>query len=142
MSRFSKLSLAAAAIVLSGCYHAIIDTGLSPSTEVIDQPWASGWVYGLVPPKPVETMAKCKSGVAKVETLHSFLNSLVGGLTFGIYTPMTIKVTCATGGHASIPAGASQVELGVSPTPQAMQDALTRAAALSVQLAAPVYIRH
>lgn len=30
-----------------------------------------------------------------VETQVSFLNQLVGALTFGIYTPMHITVTCA-----------------------------------------------
>ncbi len=142
MSRTVKLTAVTALLSLAGCYHAIIDTGLSPSTQVIDQPWASGWVYGLVAPKPVETMAKCKSGVSKVETLHSFLNSLVGGLTFGIYTPMTIKVTCATGGRASIPAGAPQIELGANATPESAQDALNRAATLALQNEVPVYIQH
>ena len=142
MTRTVKLAAATALLSIAGCYHAIINTGLSPSSEVIDQTWASGWVYGLVPPKPVDTMAKCKSGVAKVETLHSFLNSLVGGLTFGIYTPMTIKVTCATGGHASIPAGSPLIELGVNPTSQDIQDALGRAASLAVRGDVPVYIQH
>jgi hypothetical protein len=142
MTRTVKLAAVTALLSLAGCYHAIINTGLSPSSEVIDQPWASGWVYGLVPPKPVDTMAKCKSGVAKVETLHSFLNSLVGALTFGIYTPMTIKVTCATGGHASIPAGAERIQLGSNATTAQVQDALTRAAALALQNDVPVYIQN
>lgn len=142
MTRTTKLVAITALFSLAGCYHAIIDTGLSPSSEVIDQPWASGWVYGLVPPKPVETMAKCKSGVAKVETLHSFLNSLVGGLTFGIYTPMTIKVTCAAGGHASIPDGAPRIQLGANPTSQDIQDVLGRAASLAARVDVPVYIQH
>jgi hypothetical protein len=136
-----RVAAVAACLSLGGCYHAIIDTGLSPSSEVIDQPWASGWVYGLVPPKPVEMMSKCKSGVSKVETLHSFLNSLVGGLTFGIYTPMTIRVTCAAAGHAAIPAGAAQMQLGDGATPQQLQDALRRAAGLALANDAPVYIR-
>lgn len=78
-----------------GCYHATVSTGATPSTEVIEKPFASSWVYGLVPPNAIETMAKCPQGVAKVETKLSFVNQLVGALTFGIYTPMTIKVTCA-----------------------------------------------
>lgn len=88
----------AAVLVLVGCYHAVIDTGLAPSPVTIDQQWASGFIYGLVPPNPVGTMQKCPHGVAKVETQHSFLNSLVAGITVGIYTPMTITVTCAQTG--------------------------------------------
>jgi Bor protein len=95
MNRTSKLVLALAVAGLPACYHAIVETGNSPGQLKIEQKWASSWVYGLVPPKPVEATAKCSSGVARVETQHSFLNSLVGALTFGIYTPMEITVTCA-----------------------------------------------
>jgi hypothetical protein len=83
-------------IALSACYHATVETGATPSTVVIDKAFASAWIYGLVPPSTVSTEAKCHNGVAKVETQHSFLNQVVGFLTLGIYTPMQIKVTCAT----------------------------------------------
>jgi hypothetical protein len=79
----------------SGCYHATIDTGLTPTAVTIEKAWAHGWILGLVPPNTVETMAKCPTGVAKVETQLSFANQLVSALTGGIYTPMEIKVTCA-----------------------------------------------
>jgi len=81
--------------VSAGCYHATIETTATPSTVVIEQGFASSWVYGLVPPSTVETAAKCPNGVSKVETQLSFVNGLVGVLTLGIYTPMNIKVTCA-----------------------------------------------
>lgn len=54
-----------------------IDTGLTPSTVVVEKAWASGWIYGLVPPSTLETKSKCPSGAAKVETQHSFLDTLV-----------------------------------------------------------------
>ena len=82
-------------ILLGGCFHATVETGATPSTVVIDKPFASAWIYGLVPPSTVSTTEKCPNGVAKVETQESFLNQLVGFLTLGIYTPMHIKVTCA-----------------------------------------------
>jgi hypothetical protein len=78
-----------------GCYHATIDTGLTPSGQTIDKPWANSFVYGLVPPPVVETTAKCANGVARVETQQTFLNGLVNALTGGIYTPMRITVQCA-----------------------------------------------
>jgi len=84
-------------VLLGGCYHATVETGATPSTVVIDQSFASSWIYGLVPPKLVSTTSKCPSGVSKVETQHTFVNQLVGLLTLGIYTPMQIRVTCATG---------------------------------------------
>ena len=94
-------SLLAAAIPLSACYHATIETGLTPSTQVLEQSFASSWIYGLVPPKTVETASRCPDGVAKVETQHTFVNQLVGFLTLGIYTPMHIRVTCAQAGTGS-----------------------------------------
>jgi len=80
---------------LTACYHATIDTGLTPSTQVVEQSFASSWIYGLVPPKTVETASRCPNGAAKVETQHTFVNQLVGIITLGIYTPIQIRVTCA-----------------------------------------------
>jgi hypothetical protein len=90
---FAGLSL----LLLTGCFHARVTTGLEPSVKVIDRPFASGWIYGLVPPSTVEAEAECENGVAGVETELSFVNQLVAFLTGGIYTPMHIKVTCAAG---------------------------------------------
>lgn len=96
MRRRATHLLAIAAVVTSaGCYHATIETGATPSTVTVEKHWASGWVYGLVPPNTVETQQKCTKGVSKVETQHSFPNMLVGILTWGIYTPMDVQVTCA-----------------------------------------------
>jgi hypothetical protein len=92
-----KLRLMLMAMTLSwlGCYHASVETGRSAGTQKIDKDWAASWLYGLVPPSTVESQTQCKDGVSKVETQHSFLNGLVGGLTLGIYTPISINVTCA-----------------------------------------------
>lgn len=90
------LSLAIVLIASTGCYHATVETGLAPSPQTIEKPWAHGFLWGLVPPSTLETAQKCPNGAAKVETQISFLNQLAGGfLTGGIYSPMSIKVTCA-----------------------------------------------
>jgi len=87
-----------AAFTLGGCYHATVNTGVTPGTRQIEQPWAMSFAYGLVPPETVNAMAECGSaGVARVETQHSFLNSLVAAITFGIVTPIEITVTCGQG---------------------------------------------
>lgn len=90
------LAVLIATVALSACYHATIETGPAPagSAQVIDIPWAHGFIYGLVPPSMVDAKAKCTNGVAKVETELSFMNGLVGALTGSLYTPMHIKVTC------------------------------------------------
>lgn len=96
------LVLAIVSVGITGCYHATVDTGRTPSGQVIRKAWANGFVYGLVPPATVETASQCPNGVAKVETQLSFLNQLVSALTFGIYTPMEILVQCAAGGTAGV----------------------------------------
>ena len=101
MSRPHQLIAAVAAVLCMGCYHTTVETGAAPSTEVVHQSFASGWVYGLVPPKTVQAESRCNNGVSKVETQHSFVNQVVGILTLGIYTPMEIKVTCATAGEGA-----------------------------------------
>lgn len=80
--------------LLAGCYHATIDTGLAPGFKTVEM-WKHSWIYGLVPPSVVEAQSECENGVARVETQQSFVNGLVGWLTGGIYTPMTVIVTCA-----------------------------------------------
>ena len=94
--RRRMLALTALVLVaVTGCYHATIETGLAPSPQTIEKSWAAGWIYGLVPPSVVETQQKCAKGASKIETQLTFPNQLVNVLTWGIYTPMSIKVTCA-----------------------------------------------
>lgn len=141
MSRTPQLLLAVGFVASTACYHAVIDTGLAPSAQTVEKAWASGWIYGLVPPSAVETMSKCPNGVSKVETQISFVNGLVGILTFEIYTPMAIKVTCAQGGRSSITPGAPAIGIGAAATLEQKQDALTRAALLSCQTGGPVFVQ-
>ena len=48
----------AAAFLLTGCFHAVIQTGRPESTDVISIKWANGFVLGLVPPPIVETASR------------------------------------------------------------------------------------
>ncbi len=91
------VTLVLAGSLLPACYHATIDTGLTPGSQVVGDEWANSWVLGLVPPDVYAAGAECSNGVARVETQLSFLNQLVSFITFGIYTPMQIDVTCAAG---------------------------------------------
>lgn len=110
------IAVAVISLTASGCYHAVVDTGLAPSPQAIDKAWAHGFVYGLVPPSVVETASKCSQGVSKVETQHSFLNMLAQALTLGLYTPMQITVTCAGSGATGIaPADVTSVQAQAPP---------------------------
>ena len=140
--RFLRVSLAFFLVgSAAACHHATINTDLQPGSTTIDQQWASSWVFGLVPPKTVETASTCTNGVARVETVRSFVNGLVGILTFGIYTPMTIKVTCAAGGSASLEnEGAVKVEVEAEASAEEIGEAFSEAALLSKEKGAPVYV--
>ena len=93
-----SLVVVAAALLLSGCYHATVRTGINVGPERVHRPMAAGWLWGLVPPSTVDAEEDCGTrGVAIVETQHSFVNQLIGALTGGIFTPMTITVTCGQG---------------------------------------------
>jgi hypothetical protein len=135
-----KLVAAALLLALPACYHATIETGLPASSQVIEKGFASGWIYGLVPPSPVKTMSQCPNGVSKVETQLSFVNQLVALLTLDIYTPMAIKVTCASAGHAAAP-GTPEVKIGAGATPEEIINAFRRAADLSVETHGPVFVK-
>jgi len=91
--------LMALVFMLSSCYQAQITTDKQPSKKVIEIEWAHGFVYGFVPPKEVRASEECDHGIAKVETEVSALNFLARYFTSGIYTPMTIEVTCAAGNN-------------------------------------------
>lgn len=105
MSRLS-IALAAAAAVLTGaCYKVTVVTTPSPAVAAaepaIDKEWNHSFVYGLVAPKPIDAASDCKAGVSKVVTQRSFLNGLVGGITYGIYTPLQVQVACAGNARSS-----------------------------------------
>jgi hypothetical protein len=137
MKRVSAVAVLFLVVALAGCYHAIIDTGRAPSGQTIDQPWAMSFVGGLIPPPVVETMSQCPDGVARVETQHSILNVIVGGITGGIITPMHITVHCASGGMDD-----DADTIDIDPTdPMGWADGLNEAAARASLELKPVYVR-
>lgn len=137
MRKTTRLAALAAvfALGLGGCYHATVDTGLRPSAEGFQKDWAHSFLYGLVPPSTVETATECPNGVAQVETQLSFLNQLASFLTGGLYTPMTITVTCAA------PVAAAEL-IDAQGNGLAAASAAVHAAALrSQEIEQPVFVR-
>lgn len=125
------------AVALAGCYHAVVDTGRAPSGQVVENKWAHGFIYGLVPPSAVEVAQECPNGVAKVETQLSFLNQVASALTFGIYTPMTISVQCA-GANALSDA---ELRVAADASMEEARSVLARAAQASAAGDEPVFVR-
>lgn len=99
---FSLLLVPIVAFALSGCYSAQVTTDKQPSGEVIEKKWATGFVAGLATPgAKIDAAQQCSNGVAMVETEVSFLNQLATFVTFNLYSPMSVTVTCASGGSMS-----------------------------------------
>jgi hypothetical protein len=139
LRRFSAVALSVVALFTStACYHAVVDTGRSPSPQVIDRPWAMSYIAGLVPPPVAETASQCPGGVAKVETQHSVPNMLVSFVTFSLVSPMHVRVTCAAGGAAS--AGAPSVTSSAA-TVEGKAAALNEAGRIAGEQGQAVYVR-
>lgn len=105
----------AACVLLSGCWHQVVATGLAPGATTVKKPWTSTWILGLVEAKPINVRQECPGGVAFVASKHTVPNSLAAMITLGIWTPVDVTITCA-GGRASIGADMIQVPLGQSTT--------------------------
>ena len=127
--------------LLAGCYHATIDTGLAPGSKTVEM-WKHSWIYGLVPPSVVEAQSECENGVARVETQQSFLNGLVNVLTGGIYTPMTVIVTCAADDMSSAAVdSASVVTVSYGSDYAEIMDAFGQAADKALAAEQPAYVQ-
>lgn len=75
-----------------------------------------------------------------VETKISFLNGLVSAITFNLYTPMHITVTCASGSAMSA-SGNSEIIIPKDASEDAVVEAFSKASEKAVEAQAPVFVR-
>jgi hypothetical protein len=113
LRRVSVGMAVAGCVLLTGCFHQVVSTGMAPGTTVVARPWTSTWIFGLVEAKPINVRQECPGGLAFVASKMTFLNGLVAGLTLGIWTPQDVTITCAAG-RASLDASVIQLPLGAS----------------------------
>src|SRR5690606_24645778 len=102
MRSAGALPLLLSLLLTAGCYHQVVHTGATAGPRIIEHPWTATYLFGLIPAAEISTVAQCPNGVAVIETQQTFLNGLVGVVTLGIYTPQTVRITCAAGGDASV----------------------------------------
>jgi hypothetical protein len=86
--------LASILITSAACHRVIIDSGLEPSAEVHHEEWNMAHASAIYPAE-VDAREYCGGRWARVETKQSFLNGVVEALTFGIISPMDVRVVCA-----------------------------------------------
>jgi hypothetical protein len=95
--REGRVALIAAILCIStGCYSVRYNTDLPRGGRVHTQ-GASYFLGGLIGNNTVNLDNVCPNGVARWENKHSFLDLLLGSITAGIYTPLTIEIECAGG---------------------------------------------
>ncbi len=139
---FSLLLIPIVALALSGCYSAQVTTDKQPSGEVIEKKWATGFVAGLATPgAKIDAAQQCSNGVAMVETQVSFLNQLATFVTFNLYSPMSVTVTCAAGGSMSSLMPAPEFMVPSEAEDAEAADVLQAAALKSAKTAEPIRVK-
>jgi hypothetical protein len=136
-------SLLAICLLFSGCFQARVTTDKTPG-KTVEKKWATGFINGLAMTNSnINAAQECPNGVASVETQLSFLNQIVSGLTFGIYSPMTVKVTCAAGSSTSSLMKAPSIEYEVPQDAATgeVRETVMAAASKSAQSENPVYVQ-
>ncbi len=94
----SVIVLLAAVSFMTGCFSTTFSyTNKTPGrTEDVGRTFL---IRGLVDLNdPLRAYELCPEGVQSVETVHTFGDQFLGCITVGIYTPNTVRVTCAGGG--------------------------------------------
>lgn len=127
-------------LLTAACFHQVVQTGRAPGATVIEKPWTSTFIFGLVPAAEINTAAQCPGGVAVVETQRTFLNGLVGAITIGIYTPVDVKITCASG-TAMMP-GARTIDVGRAASMAEREAAIDSAIELATSTDQPIVVRY
>lgn len=127
-------------VLSAACYHAIIETGRTAGETNVTRHFQPSFIYGLVPPPPLNVTGQCPGGISRVETQHTFVEGLVAVITAGIFTPMTLSVTCSARGTALVP-GERLIDVGHG-APEARQAAMAAAATLSAETGRAVYVRY
>lgn len=141
MRRKRWSSLALVAVLATGCFHQVVHTGNPAGSTIVDKQFVPGWLWGLVPNTEVDVRKECPMGVAVVETEMSFVNGLVSAVTFGIFTPQHVRITCASR-SASLPASMRQITIPVGATPEAEATLVREAIEASAETHAPVALRY
>ncbi|CAJ2375882.1 MAG: Prophage lipoprotein Bor homolog [Arenicellales bacterium IbO2] len=95
MSRM--ISIVFASLLVAGCAQTKFHMQERDDSLVANYDEAQHYfIYGLGQQKNLDPAAICGSAerVARVETQTTFVNGLVGAITFGIYTPRQTRIYC------------------------------------------------
>lgn len=92
MSKRSQVVSAALLTTMAGCMHAEFVTDTAPAHTVkLNNPFFIG---GLIGENRFDARAICPDGVHKIDSYMSFGDGFLTAITFLIYTPRTVEITC------------------------------------------------
>lgn len=84
-------------MLITGCAQQTFNIEKKPVTSPKEVITHHFFISGLGQKKTVDAAAICggPENVVKTETQRTFVNGLLGVITFGIYTPLEARVYCA-----------------------------------------------
>jgi hypothetical protein len=95
MIRLSSAILLTTVALATGCMKTTVKTGAPPGAT--SDHTVKFFIAGLVGEENFNLDQMCPSGVSKIEEEIDFGNGLVACVTCSIYTPRSVKITCASG---------------------------------------------
>jgi len=116
--------LSVAALASTACHRVIIDSGLTPTPEVYHEEWNQAFAEGIYPAE-VDASEYCGGWWARVETRQSFLNGVVSAFTFGILTPLDVRVVCGEVPTDAAAKPSSAPESGLTAVPVGAEETST-----------------
>jgi len=94
--KIKMLSITLCITALSGCAAQTFIVNGDTSSKATTQESQTFFISGLGQEQITDAAAVCggSQNIIKVEAQHTFVNGLLGLVTFGIYTPRDAKVFC------------------------------------------------
>lgn len=93
--RIRVFALSAVMTASTGCYKNTIATGLQPGASSDHK--AKFYIFGLVGEADFDLDNICPSGISKIVESQEVPDVLLSCITCSIYTPVSVKITCASG---------------------------------------------
>jgi hypothetical protein len=95
---FHYASVALLALLLSGCASQTFTINGSTNAEPTTQTSQHFFIHGLGQERTTDAATLCggAENIVKVEVQQTFVNGLLGVITWGIYTPRDAMVYCKT----------------------------------------------
>jgi hypothetical protein len=82
---------------LSGCFNLKYYSTTRPGPGEVHEVWVNAFVGGIATVGQINLDEVCPAGVYKMKSNLSFVDLVLMVVTIGVYTPMNVRITCATG---------------------------------------------